>query len=164
VIGIERILQQLDDGDNEEYRKTRSLIFNTVKNSVDKPEETRIMEYRGFKIIVPAYMKPRKPKVRNAEGVLVESDKEEYYIYLVKNGRHLVNLGEEFGVVRRIDNMINDLRGQKEKYEKRLNDLTVRIDVINNELAREEGFGDKIKALQAELDLLDEELGLKVAS
>jgi prefoldin subunit 5 len=75
-----------------------------------------------------------------------------------------VNLGEEFGVIRRIDNMINDLRGQKEKYEKRLNDLTVRIDVINNELAREEGFGDNIKALQAELDLLDEELGLKVAS
>ena len=60
--------------------------------------------------------------------------------------------------------MINDLRGQKEKYEKRLNDLTVRIDVINNELAREEGFGDNIKTLQAELDLLDEELGLKVVS
>ena len=38
------------------------------------------------------------------------------------------------------------------------------IDVINNELAREEGFGDNIKALQAELDLLDEELGLKVVS
>ena len=73
-----------------------------------------------------------------------------------------MKLGEEFGVIRRIDNMINDLRGQKEKYEKRLNDLTVRIDVINNELAREEGFGDNIKALQAELDLLDEELGLKV--
>ena len=75
-----------------------------------------------------------------------------------------MNLGEEFGVIRRIDNMINDLRGQKEKYEKRLNDLTVRIDVINNELAREEGFGDNITALQAELDLLDEELGLKVVS
>ncbi len=160
----EFVAENLDDGDNEEYRKTRSLIFNTVKNSVNKPEETCVMEYRGFKIIVPAYMKPRKPKVRNAEGLLVESDKEEYYIYLVKNGKHLVNLGEEFGVIRRIDNMINDLRGQKEKYEKRLNDLTVRIDVINNELAREEGFGDNIKALQAELDLLDEELGLKVVS
>ena len=48
----EFVAENLDDGDNEEYRKTRSLIFNTVKNSVNKPEETCVMEYRGFKIIV----------------------------------------------------------------------------------------------------------------
>lgn len=155
----------LGDGskESEEYRKTRFLIYDTVKKSVDKPTETFIAEYRGFKIVVPAKMKPYKPKMRNEEGKLVESEKEEYYVYLVKNGRHRVMLGEEFGVIRRIDNVINDMRGQKAIYERVLNERIVRVDVLKEELSRKDGFADEIARLARELDALDEELGLKVS-
>ena len=51
----------------KEQKAMREQIYNALKVWENCPEEKFIMKYRGFDIVVPAYMVPKIPKDKNGE-------------------------------------------------------------------------------------------------
>ena len=110
------------------------------------PEETEIMTYQGFKVIVPAYMSEEKPCV-----------------YLVGEGKYLVEMGTELGVTRRLDFYLDELTRQLDKYKTGLDVLLTRQKDLTSQVSKKISYSDKIEALRERLSKIDEELGVDCA-
>ena len=161
-----------------EQHAMRTLIYNTLLANEDKPTETHIMTYRGFDIIVPAYMKPRIPK--NKHGELLY-DKAIPYIYLRRNGTYIIDIESDSGISVRLNNFLADhwvthkkikkdpelvesgLKSRLKNMIESLKAMEIRQHVLEDELSRDGGFTEEIQALKKELDMIDEELGVKSA-
>ena len=157
---------------------TITLIYNTLLANEDKPTETHIMTYRGFDIVVPAYMKPRIPK--NKHGELLY-DKAIPYIYLRRNGTYIIDIESDSGISVRLNNFLADhwvthkkikkdpelvesgLKSRLKNMIEALKAMEIRQHVLEDELSRDGGFTEEIQALKKELDMIDEELGVKSA-
>ncbi len=163
VKGARELVAESEE-DTSVLQKLRTDIATAARVHVGEPTDTEVATYRSFRIIIPANMKPRPVKERGEDGKLVESDKKEPFICLAKNGRYYLNIGDEFGILRRMDNVIDNLRGERAKMEERVAQLRVRSQALKEDLGREDHYGEEIERLRKELDELDEELGLKVAS
>lgn len=106
--------------------------------------ETPSITYQGFQIVLPADMTAEKP-----------------YIWLQKNGRYYVELGDtEIGGLIRIDNYLDSLDKQLEKLKEGLTDLCGRQDALKAEITKKEDYVDRIEKIKQRLEKLDKKLGV----
>ena len=150
----------------EEQKAIREAIFRAVKANQNNPYPVEVLTFQGFKVIVPAYMVPRMPAMRQAaaegsgENVAVTRQPIPY-VHLVKNGTYYIEIESESGITKRLNNFLENLNEQKAKYEDVLISLENKLKITEEELNKEvKGYADEIDALRNELNLLNEELGV----
>jgi N12 class adenine-specific DNA methylase len=123
----------------------RERLFAAVSDNVLSGKERFLMDYEGFRVLLPANMQKEKP-----------------YVWLEGQGRYYVELGDtELGGLIRIDNFLEHFPAHIEKLREGLLSLREREAQIRRELAGQEDYGERIEALSAKLRELDEKLGVK---
>ena len=128
----------------EQRRAIRKMIFDGVQNHIMNPIEKELLEYQGFKVILPANMLKEKP-----------------FIILKRTGRHHINLGDtEVGTIIRIDNYLDSLTEFIAGIEESADKLREKEKGITEELSKEESYTDKIKMLKKQLKNIDKKLGV----
>jgi superfamily II DNA/RNA helicase len=128
----------------EERRNLRKILGDAVRDNVLATSEKVLMDYKGFRIILPAAMDPAKP-----------------YVWLEGNGRYRVELGgTDIGILIRIDNVMTDFPDRLSRLERRRLELSEREKEIRKELAKNDGYQEKIEELKRKLAALDEKLGV----
>ena len=129
-----------------EFRKQfRETLDKAIKENVLETRERRFTDYRGFELILPANMLREKP-----------------YIWLRKNGKYRVELGDtEVGNLIRIDHFMDSLDEYMEKLQKALNGLQTREHDLKTELAKSAGYTKQIEILRKELEDIDRKLGVE---
>jgi hypothetical protein len=133
--------------ESEKRRALRSYITSEVKAYVLETREKRLMNYKGFDIILPANMTREKP-----------------YVWLVRSGRYYVELGEsEKGNLVRIDNYIDRLEDHLEELRLNLSRMKERQVKLDAELAAGESYTDQIARCRKEVEALDRKLGVNKA-
>lgn len=135
------------DKRNAESRKQiRETIANGLKGHYLEIKEKKLINYRGFDIVLPANMTKEKP-----------------FVYLKREGKYYVELGDtETGNLIRIDNYLDILDEKLKEYEKGLTNFKMRKADIEDELEKKENYYDRIKQLKNEVKQLDEALGVKI--
>ena len=83
------------------------------------------------------------------------------YVHLVRSGRYYVPLGAEAGMKRRIDNFLETLSEQREKYRTVLKSLRDQHKNLFEELQRPSAYSDRIAELRERLDAIDRDLGVE---
>ena len=131
--------------DKEQQRLIRELIDGGVKSNVGSPEEKEIMTYRGFKIIAPSFMSEDKP-----------------CLYLEREGRYLLEIGSEAGVLRRVDFYLDELSRQADRYRATLEALEAREAAINESDSTESEYLTKIEDIKKRLEAIDKTLAKSV--
>lgn len=130
---------------SEERNELRHEIFMAIINSSDNNEEVTVCNYQGFDIVVP-------------RNVL----KEKMIVYLVRNGRYMVEMGEsEVGMLIRIDNFLESFENKIAEESETLKQLNIRKKNIKEELEKDESYVEEIEKLKRKLEMLDEKLGVK---
>ncbi len=125
-------------------KEIREKLFTAVQDNDLQPTEKVLMEYCGFKVILPANMRKEKP-----------------FIWLQMAGRYYVELGDtEVGGLIRIDNFLDNFDLHIDKLSSALLDMRERDIHIAKELERKEGYVEKIEELKAEIEKLDKKLGV----
>lgn len=128
----------------EKRKQLRDYIHSSLMGYVLEPKEKILMTYRGFKIILPVNMTREKP-----------------YVWLKRNGRYYVELGDtNTGNLIRIDNYLDDLQTHLDKLNKGLAKLWERERQLKEELRKEESFSDEIENCRQKLEKLDKKLGV----
>lgn len=131
--------------DKEIRRQIRKTVFDAVCANELAMEETELMQYQGFSVILPINMTMKKP-----------------YVWLQRQGRYYVEMGDsEIGSLIRLDNILEGLPAHKEKLEKNLLDMEQRLADLQVELQKKEDYTDKIAACKDYLKELDNRLGVK---
>lgn len=167
-----------------QQKEIREKIYEAVSKKVIMPFETEVLEYRGFKVVVPAYMVPKIPETRNSDGESVKERKSIPYVYLKKNGTYYMEIESESGITKRLNNFCaqhvikhvdketkkvteenvpSGLEVLLGKYQDVLESLKIREEILTEELQKTGGFSAQIEELKNELDEIDEELGVKTA-
>ena len=159
----------------KEQKAMREKIYNALKVWENCPEEKFIMKYRGFDIVVPAYMTPKIPKSRDGEA----SGSPIPYIMLKANGIYRLEIESESGISVRLNHFISSyaerdketkevvktkqsgLKNRLALYYETLERYETKLQTLKEELAKEGDFVDEIKITQQKLDKIDEELGIK---
>ena len=127
----------------ERRRQLRQRIFVAIGENALKNEETRLLRYHGFDVVLPAHMMSEKP-----------------YLWLVREGRYFVSLGEsDIGVLTRIDNFLDDLPKHADKLREALDFLEARTEQIRTELSQMQSYADRIEELDEKLNEIDHKLG-----
>ena len=107
--------------------------------------ERVLLNYKGFDIVLPKDMPKEKP-----------------YIYLQKCGRHYLELGTAIkGIMIRIDNCLEGLQEKTIKLENAYRQLLVNHKNIEDELAKDEKYDERILDMQEQLKTIDKKLGVK---
>ena len=126
----------------ERRRVFREKLRKAVYGNLLEHREHSFGVYRGFEIVLPANMLREKP-----------------YVWLVKNGRYYVELGDtEIGNLIRIDHFLDSLEGFKAELQKKLKEQMEREVEIRQELARDSSYAEQIEICKQELDTIDREL------
>lgn len=133
------------DTDGEKRRAIRDELTEAIRAHTADPSESRtVMEYRGFSVILPAYMSADRP-----------------YIWLERSGKYYVELGESgFGALVRIDNFLEKLDEHYKKMNDELKNMRENLNAIGEELARGDDHADRIEHLKSKLQRIDKELGV----
>lgn len=125
-------------------RQLRENIGQAVGSNLFEEKERVYMEYRGFKLILPANMSPEKP-----------------YVWLKKNGRYYVELSHsDIGNLVRIDNRLDSLNEYLEELKSGLSQLKTRRTELIMELDKNESYADRIEYLKMLVEDLDKKLGV----
>ena len=128
----------------EKRKQLRDYIHSSLMGYVLEPKEKILMTYRGFEVILPANMTREKP-----------------YIWLKRNGRYYVELGDtNTGNLIRIDNFLDDLQTHLDKLNKGLAKLWERERQLKEELRKDESFSDEIENCRQKLEKVDKKLGV----
>lgn len=130
--------------DKDERKNIRSVIFEAVKDHVLMTNEKYLTDYDGFRIVLPANMSKEKP-----------------FIWLEKNGRYYVELGDTgVGNLIRIDNFLQNLGTHLEKLQQTYSELVTKEKDVKNELLKKEDYVDKIEECRKMLEKIDKKLGV----
>jgi len=142
--------QRLKDTSNaektnpENRAEIRETINKALLKNVMEINETKLFNYRGFDIVLPANMKEDKP-----------------YIWLVREGQYYVELGDTAtGNLIRIDNYLEGLDKHLEELEKGLKKFEIREEDITQELALDEDYVSIIEQHKQRLADIDRQLGV----
>ena len=81
-------------------------------------------------------------------------------VYLEHEGRYLVEMGSEMGIIRRIDFFLDTLDRQREKYRETIVKYVNREKSLKHELSGEVGYTLQINELRRLLKEIDKELGV----
>ena len=132
---------------DKERKGLREQIHQAVFDNSFSIRETVLMEYQGFRILLPANMKKEKP-----------------YVWLQQEGKYYVELGDsEVGDLIRIDNFLEGFEKHIERLNEGLKKLEVRKKSIESELAKKDGYVEHIENLRIKLETIDKELGVKAS-
>lgn len=108
----------------EKRKHLREYIHSSLIGHVLEPKEKALTTYRGFEIILPANMTREKP-----------------YIWLKRNGRYYVELGDtNTGNLIRIDNFLDDLQKHFDKLKNGFAKLQEREYQLKEELKKARKF------------------------
>lgn len=122
----------------------REEIFTAIQNNELKTAEKRLMEYRGFEIVLPANMKMEKP-----------------FVWLQRKGRYYVELGDtEIGGLIRIDNFLGNFEAYIDRLCRSLTDMSDRGAHIRSELEAKESYTEKIEEFKVQIEKIDKKLGV----
>lgn len=133
-----------DKAEAGKRRDMRSRISTAVRENILRAKETYLMDYRGFRIILPAHMTEEKP-----------------YICLEGRGRYEIALGDkEIGILARIDHFLDGLGEHLERLKAGLYRLEQREEELKAELAKDESYAEKIDEYRKRLENLDKKLGV----
>ena len=140
--------QPQSTAEKEEYakkrRELRERIYAAISDNAQKSEETRVARYHGFDVVLPAHMMSEKP-----------------YLWLVREGKYFVDLGEkERGVLARIDNFLDALPKHIEKLGETLAFFEKRETQIKEELKKIVSYSDRIEELGEKLRKIDKKLNV----
>lgn len=128
----------------EKRKHLREYIHSSLIGYVLEPKEKALTTYRGFEIILPANMTREKP-----------------YIWLKRNGRYYVELGDtNTGNLIRIDNFLDDLQKHFDKLKNGFAKLQEREYQLKEELKKHESFSDEIEECRKKLEILNKKLGV----
>lgn len=128
----------------EKRKHLREYIHSSLIGYVLEPKEKALTTYRGFEIILPANMTREKP-----------------YIWLKRNGRYYVELGDtNTGNLIRIDNFLDDLQKHFDKLKNVFAKLQEREYQLKEELKKHESFSDEIEECRKKLEILNKKLGV----
>ncbi len=134
------------ESNKEECLSLAKFIFFSVKNNDMKENERKIINYRGFDVVLPKDMLIEKP-----------------YVYLQRIGRYIVEVGDsDKGLMVRLDNCLEGLDKRLERLENARVQLIQNHKNIEEELAKDENFDEKILAVQEKLNEIDNKLGVKI--
>ena len=136
--------QNKTEYEQEARREMRSLIFDAVKDNHLQLQERPLLTYQGFEVVLPANMLSEKP-----------------FVWLKREGRYYVELGEgDRGVLIRIDNALDSLGDIYLKHYANYRELQLSEKRMQEELAKNESYADKIDELREKLETLDKKLGV----
>lgn len=135
--------QHEKDQQIEKRRALREFIGNEVRDYVLETSEKTILEYKGFKVVLPANMTREKP-----------------YCYLVREGKYYVELGDtDVGNLARIDNFIDNLQTHLDRLNAILRGYLIREADIKAQLEKDDDYTARIEELKREIENLDRQLG-----
>lgn len=125
-------------------RLLKQTISDALHEHVFETKDVSITTYRGFEIIVPAYMTKEKRSLR-----------------LKRLAKYTVELGDsDKGALIRIDNFLDNINEHIKKQKEVLAKLMDKKADIENELKKNESHEADITALKERLDKIDDELGV----
>lgn len=128
----------------EERRNMRDMLDSEIKANVLGTVEIELMEYRGFKIILPAGMREESP-----------------YIWLARSGKYVIELGEsKLGYLKRIDNFLDSFTKYISRLKEGLSLLEARKEYIESTLNEPDVYSDRIEELKTKLEKIDKALGV----
>ena len=143
-LDIQFLNENQQEYDKEQRKEIREELFNAVSQNVLMPNETPLMEYNGFQIVLPSNMSNEKP-----------------FVWVQNNGRYYVALGDtEVGGLIRLDNFFDNLPTHLEKLREGYEQLTTREAAIKVELTKKEDYDSVIDKIENQLQKIDKELGV----
>ena len=150
----------------EDQRAIREAVYEAVKTHVNHPLEKTVLTFRGFQVVVPAHMQPKVPKPKyDNDGNEIPMNKDPIpYVFVKRTGAYYMEVESLSGVTKRLNNLIDGLASTKQHQEDYLQILENEQAALQQDLMqKEDTYGLQIEALKAELDQLNEELGVNVA-
>lgn len=133
--------RELSPEEKEEYRLR---LDKAVQANRGVTEEVFVMEYFGFRIVIPAYMSMYH-----------------YSLDVIGNGKYRLPCNSEEGHLRRLDSFLEGLNGYLAGLGEKLKNFAAQKRALQKELQKTETYGETIEALQEELEKIDKELGIK---
>ena len=138
------LLAQEDKLKRAERKELRQRLFESVQDNALKRTERLLMEYRGFRVLLPNNMLAEKP-----------------FVWLERKGRYLVELGEaEISYLSRVDHVLDNLPKHLDKLSETLGHLQTRLEHVRAELRKEDNYIDRLREHKEELRRIDKELGV----
>ncbi len=139
------LLARDDRMKREERKELRQRLFEAVQNNTLKRTERYLMDYRGFRVLLPNNMLAEKP-----------------FVWLERKGRYLVELGEaEISYLSRMDHVLDGLPKHLDKLSETRQNLQTRLDNVRAELGKEDNYTDRLRECKADLRQIDKELGVE---
>ena len=128
----------------EHRRFIREYLADSLYGYVMMPSDKALLDYRGFMLVLPAGMSADHP-----------------YLCLVREGRYRVDMSDkEVGILIRIDNFLDKLDEHTAKVRRERELLEQELAETETELAKSDGYTDKMEETAAKLEALDEALGV----
>ena len=128
---------------DEEAAALRERLSASLLASADKPVETDVGEYRGFRLVIPPYLRTEDPS-----------------LLIRREGEYRLSLGTEGGFVRRIDRFVDAFSEQLKSRKEAQRRLNARKRVLMAELAKDDGYAEEIEARRRQIEEIDKELGI----
>lgn len=139
------VLENTEKLDGEARKKFRDELFAAVRENTLSARDTSFGQYRGFEVILPAYMLQDRA-----------------YVWLQRTGRYRVDIGDQAkGTVIRLDNCIDGFRQRISNLYERLRELRQQEERIRAELKKERNYDEEIRTCNERLQKIDKELGVK---
>ena len=154
------------DMEYEEQKAIRDAIYTAVKTHVNHPLEKKVLTFRGFDVVIPAHMQPKVPKPKyDDNGNEIPVNKEPIpYMFVKRTGAYYMEVESSAGITKRLNNLIDGLAATRKHQEDYLQILENEQASLLQDLAKkEDSYALQIETLKAELDQLNEELGVNVA-
>nr|MCR4660627.1 DEAD/DEAH box helicase family protein [Clostridia bacterium] len=132
-------------GSPEDKKRLKEYINSSLRLHILKPEEKELIEYKGFKIILPSNM------VR-----------ENLYLYLSRAGKYYVKLDDETegGTLIRIDNYLDSLSSFLERNTIMYNELLKRQNDLKAALEKNESYTSRIEECKNQIEEIDKKIGV----
>lgn len=144
----------------EEQKAIRDTIFTAVKTKANLPFESRVLNYQGFDVTVPARMIPKDRFDR--EGRVKDKVP---YVFVKRNGAYYMEIESNAGITKRLNNLLDNLEEELNRRKSDLENLLHRKAELEQELATiADNYVEEIEQLKQELDEIDRELGVVEAA
>ena len=125
-----------------------------------------MITFRGFQVVVPAHMQPKVPKPKyDEQGNEIHMNKDPIpYVFVKRTGAYYMEVESSAGITKRLNNLIDGLASTKKHQEDYLQTLENEQTALQQDLLqKEDSYALQIETLKAELDQLNEELGVNAA-
>jgi len=130
--------------DKKERAVIRQRIFEAISSDEPRQRETVLLSYQDFDVVLPAGMTSDKP-----------------YVWLQRKGRYYVELSDaKAGCLVRIDHVLDTLDKHIRTLQQDRQWLGERMTAVEQSLARQENYADRIEKLMKKLERIDKELGV----